>query len=91
MSDERIDSITRKVRAMRPKRYTVKDAAALVGRSPDTLRRWRQDGLLEPSETQSFGSTLVHLYTPDDLKELRKIAKVQRSGPKPKAQKPASR
>lgn len=83
--DDRVDSITREVRTMKPKRYTVRDAAALVNRSTDTLRRWRQSGLFVPSDKRQFGSTVVHLYTADDLKALRKIAKEQRSGPKPKA------
>jgi hypothetical protein len=77
-----IDSITRQVRAMKPKRYTVRDAAEAVGRSPDTLRRWRVTGEFVPSDTATFGTTIVYLYTADDIRAMKKIAQAQRPGPK---------
>lgn len=82
MTDERVDSITRKVRKMRPKRFTVRDAAEKVDRSPDTLRRWRLSGECVPSEHATFGKTTVYLYTPDDIRTLKKVAAAQRPGPK---------
>jgi hypothetical protein len=51
----RPSNIDHAVARIRPKRYTVTQAAALVGRSPDTLRRWRRQGVAPPSETVTFG------------------------------------
>ena len=70
------------VREMVPTRYTTSQAAALVGRSVDTLRRWREDGVFEPSDHRDFGHTRVWLYTREDIDNMRKIARSMKTGPK---------
>lgn len=75
-----IDSITRIVRDLDPPRYTTNDAAELVGRSAATLRRWRQTGYFQPSDSKMFGELEVFLYTPEDITELKKIAYRTRQG-----------
>ena len=78
------DPISASVAAMRPKRYTVKQAAEIIGRSPDTLRRWRAQGVYEPSHQHQFGKLTVGLYDADDIKNLKNIAKNMKTGRKPK-------
>ncbi len=78
------ENISDKVRRMSPTRYTVNEAAARVGRSPDTLRRWRLDGTYMPSDTMQAGSLTVYLYTDQDLENLKRIAKKKRPGRKKK-------
>lgn len=52
--------------------YTVGEAAAEIGRSADTLRRWRKRGLVGPSKEVNFERHKVYLYTEADIRELRK-------------------
>lgn len=63
------------VRAMHPPRYTRSEAASMVGRSPDTLRRWKREGTHKPSDARSFGALRVDLYTNDDIRTMRKLTK----------------
>lgn len=72
------------VHELRPRCYLISEAAAICGRSPDTLRRWRKEGVVEPSMYYDFGLTRVWLYSKDDLKKLKHTAKVTRSGRKKK-------
>ena len=72
--------INEAVRNMTPPRYTRTQAAALVGRSVDTVVRWRDEGIYQPSETKQFGTLVVDLYTPDDITEMRKIARTMKPG-----------
>lgn len=79
-----MNAITRQINAMRPKRYTTAQAAHLVGRSTDTLARWRTDGVYFPSDARVFGSTRVYLYTQRDVTAMRNIARHMKPGRKPK-------
>jgi len=71
------------VRQMHPPRYTIAQAARLVGRDADTLRRWRRLRIYAPSESRQFGHLEVVLYTDDDIRAMRRIAKQIRPGRKP--------
>lgn len=73
------------VAGMDPARYTTAQAARLVGRSTDTLKRWREDGVYVPSEHCNFGKVKVILYTDEDIVAMRKIADSLRPGPQPVA------
>lgn len=75
--------ISEVVEAMSPPRYTVSQAAVLVGKSVDTLKRWRRNDVHRPSDRRQFGSLSVDLYTPEDIVAMRKIAKTMKPGPKP--------
>lgn len=73
------------VREMNPPRYTTSQAAEEVGRHPDTLKRWRDSGVGVPSEQATFGTTVVWLYTREDIEKLRKTARTMKPGRKPAA------
>jgi len=60
---------------MHPPRYTRSQAALLVGRDVDTLKRWHREGIYSPSDARRFGKTVVGLYTDDDIAEMKRIAK----------------
>lgn len=70
------------VREMSPPRYTTSQAADLVGKSEDTLRRWRsgRDPVYSPAHFAQFGQVKVPLYTREDIEEMRRIAKERRPG-----------
>jgi hypothetical protein len=70
------------VRDMHPPRYTTSQAAELVGRSKDTLKRWKK-GVYGPSDQKVFGSLVVDLYTQEDIREMKKIARSMKPGRKP--------
>lgn len=74
--------INEQVRAMYPARYTVSQAAELVGRDVDTLKRWKRKGVHRPSETRRFGALMVDLYTDDDITTMRQKAKEMKPGRK---------
>lgn len=67
-----------------PGKYTVSQAAAMVGRSVDTLRRWREEGVFVPASTMtnSTGGVIAYLYSEEDIVALRKIAAEMKPGPK---------
>lgn len=44
----------------------------LIGRSPDTLRRWEKDGLLKPSRDRNGR----RVYSPDDVERCRSLARL---------------
>lgn len=67
--------INEKVRLMDPPRYTRGDAARLVGRDQDTLKRWKKDGTFAPSETATFGELKVDLYTEADIRAMKALTK----------------
>lgn len=75
-------SIIEHVQRMSPPRYTVSEAAKMIGRNADTLTRWRKQGLCVPSDRAAFGQLTVHLYTDDDIEALRVVAKSIRPGRK---------
>jgi hypothetical protein len=67
--------INETVRRMVPTRYTRSDAAALVGRDADTLKRWKKDGTFVPSESRQFGGLTVDLYSEDDIKAMKRLTR----------------
>lgn len=69
------------VRGMQPRRYTTSQAARMIGRSEDTVKRWRDEGVFRPAERRDFGDLQVWLYTSEDIKALRKIARKIHPGP----------
>lgn len=78
----RTDSITAIIADMKPRMYTVKEAAERTNRSIDTLVRWRKNGVYVPKNKRKFGELTVFLYTDEDLKNLKKVAGLQRPGRK---------
>lgn len=57
--------------------YTVRQASALTGIAPDTLRAWeRRYGVVTPLRTESR----YRLYDDEDLERLRMMARLVRSG-----------
>ena len=72
--------INEAVRQMHPPRYTVAQAASLVGRSEDTLVRWRKKGFAVPSDKMEWGSLTVPLYTDGDIESMRQLAKEIKPG-----------
>lgn len=75
----KIDEI---VRQMHPPRYTRRQAAELVGRDEDTLKRWKRNGVFSPSEEWTFGRLSVGLYTDEDIAAMRELAKTIKPGRK---------
>lgn len=74
--------IDEQVRLMDPPRYTRAQAAALVGRDIDTLKRWKRQKVFVPSSQREFGRLVVDLYTEGDIEALREIAKTIKPGRK---------
>jgi hypothetical protein len=74
------EGISAKVRRMSPARYTVREAADLVGRHPDTLVRWRKTNIYKPSDSMKMGKIKVHLYTDADIEGMKQLAKVIHPG-----------
>jgi DNA-binding transcriptional MerR regulator len=70
------------VREMSPPRYTTSQAAELVGKHEDTIKRWRDHGVYVPSDKRVFGTTEVPLYTSEDIRAMKEIAKTIRPGRK---------
>lgn len=63
--------------------YTTKQVADLVGRSPDTIRRWAR--IQRPSHKMELGDhSFVWLYTEQDVSRLQKFASEQKPGRKKK-------
>jgi DNA-binding transcriptional MerR regulator len=48
------------------------DVSELIGRSPDTLRRWEKDGLLKPSRDR-IGR---RVYSEEDVERCRVLARL---------------
>lgn len=53
--------------------YTRAEAAEMIGRHPDTVRRWERAGMISP-EMVAFGDIMVPAFTPADIARLREIA-----------------
>lgn len=53
--------------------YTVSKAAALVGRSADRLTEWRKTGVFIPTGWMQLGQTVVHLYSDEDIEEIKDL------------------
>jgi hypothetical protein len=63
------------------KLYTVSVAAEMVGKSADTLTRWRKLGYVNaPSQQIDFEKQTVYLYTDEDIRELKEFAKSMYQG-----------
>lgn len=62
--------------------YTRAQAARLVGRSKDTIRRWHETGIFVPSHSHEYGKQRVWLYTDEDLAVMRRLAQEIRPGRK---------
>jgi hypothetical protein len=75
--------INEAVRKMHPPRYTTAQAAEMVGRSEDTLARWRKKNYVKASDEAAFGSITVPLYTDEDIEALRRLAKTLKPGRTP--------
>lgn len=75
-------SIATAVRAMTPPRYTTAEAASRLGKSEDTIRRWREKEWLTPSDSRAFGSVVVPLYTDEDIERGKTLAKSIKPGRK---------
>lgn len=63
--------------------HLVSDAASQVGKSVDTLRRWNREEVFVPSGHMNVGELRVSLYSDEDIKELKRVAKTIRPGRKP--------
>lgn len=61
------------------------EAAVLVGKSFDTLRRWDRDGIYKPSGQMKVGRLTCHLYSDADIEAMRNIANTLKPGPAPHA------
>lgn len=66
--------------------YTRSRAARKINRSPDTLKRWHKAGLCVPSSSMKAGQLTVWLYSDEDIKQLREVARLQKPGRKRKVQ-----
>jgi hypothetical protein len=67
--------INESVRLMKPPRYTRAEAARMVGRDADTLKRWAKTGVYRPSDKRPFGKVMVGLYTDDDIKAMKALVR----------------
>lgn len=60
------------VRSLGDEYFTTQEVADELGLSPNTIRKFAKDpDLKAPSYVAPFGKTVVRLYTPEDLEELR--------------------
>lgn len=71
------------VRRTHPDLYSTQDVADWVGRSKDTIERWRREGILVPSRYMKVGRMKVWLYTEEDVHQARALARM--SGHKPRS------
>lgn len=60
--------------------HTPSQAAAKVGRSADTLKRWRVKRIYVPSGWIRRGNLRVYLYSDDDVEALKVLARTIRAG-----------
>ena len=58
-------------------------AARLIGRSKETLKRWIKDGTYSPSGYMVCGKLTIHLYSDDDIAILRDIVGMKKPGRPP--------
>jgi hypothetical protein len=68
-----------------PDFYTQRDVAEIIGRSKETVIRWRRMGLLKPTHSIQRGSLKIWLYDEKALNRAKKLARTLHTGPKPKA------
>lgn len=60
--------------------FTTSEAAREVGISIDTLRRWKRQFGLGPSESKKFGKQTIGLYTLNDIVGLKDHKKTRKLG-----------
>jgi len=75
-----------KIRRAIPGAMTVTEAAAVLGRSPDTLVRWRKTGVYVPKQTFRAGQLVIPVYTGADIAAMRRL---QPSRPRQQDDRPA--
>lgn len=65
--------------------HSTGDAAKLVGRSKDTITRWRKDRVEggQPSGYMIRGELTLWLYSDNDIEEMRALADNMKAGRKP--------
>lgn len=49
------------------------EAAALIGRSTDTLKRWEAEGVYVPSDSMQMGKLTVRLYSAADIEAMKAL------------------
>lgn len=62
--------------------YTVGQAAAEIGKNPDTVRRWIRQGKVTPRRVQC-GQQTVSVFNRTEIRELAKFAKTVKMGRPP--------
>lgn len=60
--------------------YARSTAAALIGRSKDTLKRWQREGTYEPSGYIVKGELTIWLYSDEDIEAMQDIAGSMKAG-----------
>lgn len=80
----RTSPVIQYVRSLGKDYRTTQEVADELGLSPNTIRKFAKDpDLKAPSYVAPFGKTVVRLYTPEDLEELRRhLADRQRVVPR---------
>lgn len=80
----RVSPVVEYVRSLGSEYMTTQEVADDLGLSPNTIRKFAKDpDLKAPSYVAPFGKTVVRLYTPEDMAELRRfLAKRQKVMPR---------
>lgn len=61
--------------------YTYAEAAPLIGRHQDTVKKWVKRGRIDPPSYEAVvGDLVIHLFTPEDIQRFRRYAKTVRPG-----------
>lgn len=63
------------IRQMTPPRYTAKEVAEILGKSEDTIIRWRRDKIYVPKEQATFGKITVWLYSDEDIAKMSDLGR----------------
>lgn len=71
--------------------YTLSQASAMIGRHPDTIRRWVRSGTVPPPKEMAFGDISVWVYSPADVDALQQVANNMRVGRPPVGLTPVAR
>jgi len=64
--------------------YTVSQVADLIGRSPETIKRWQRAGFYQATNQMSVGKLKVWVYSDDDVAAMREAIKTIKHGRPPK-------
>lgn len=60
--------------------YTRREAAAKIGKSYDTVRRWHETGRYKSTRSEQVGTLIVYLYDDKDIREMKKLARTIKPG-----------